>query len=102
MHISWQVLSSAGALHTSTFGTPGTRGAGVFGMQGMGVSTPSAAAVAAATVGLASEVHMANGMMFIIGTWSRMLPAGMLLVITGLGVALKTLGAMPKVHVIMP
>ena len=37
-------------------------------MQGIGVSTPRAAAVAAATVGFAIELHIPNGMMFTIGT----------------------------------
>jgi hypothetical protein len=49
-------------------GAPGTQGAGVFGMHGIGVSTPRAAAVAAATVGLAGELHMPKGMIFSIGT----------------------------------
>src|SRR4051794_4381122 len=80
MHISFDVLSSAGKLSSSTVGAPGTQGAGVFGMHGIGVSTPSAAAVAAATVGLARLWHAPNGLMFIIGTWSMMLPASMLLV----------------------
>jgi hypothetical protein len=44
-----------------TVGEPGAHGAGVTGMQGMGVRTPMAAAVAAATVGLAMDVHIANG-----------------------------------------
>ena len=68
MHISLEVSSSAGMLAISTVGAPGTQGAGVFGMHGVGVSTPSAAAVAAAVVGLARLVHGPNGMMFIIGT----------------------------------
>jgi hypothetical protein len=37
-------------------------------MHGMGVITPSAAAVAAATTGFDVELHMAKGMIFIIGT----------------------------------
>ena len=66
-HISVDVLFSAGMLLMSTVGAPGTQGAGVFGMHGMGVSTPMAAAVAAATCGLAGLVHIPNGMMFIMG-----------------------------------
>jgi len=46
---------------------PGTHGAGVLGIQGMGVSTPRAAAVAAATVGFASDVHTPKGMMLTMG-----------------------------------
>jgi len=41
-------------------------------MQGIGVSTPNAAAVAAATVGFAIDMHIPNGMMFIIEMWSMM------------------------------
>ena len=49
--MSLLVLLSSGLLHTITVGTPGAHGATVSGTQGMGVSTPKAAAVAAATVG---------------------------------------------------
>src|SRR5579862_9800699 len=40
---------------------------GMLGIHGMGVKTPSAAAVAAATVGLAGDMHMPNGMMLTMG-----------------------------------
>ena len=43
---------------TSTVGTPAAQGAATAGTQGMGVSTPMAAAVAAATVGLAGHEHI--------------------------------------------
>jgi hypothetical protein len=48
-------------------GKPGTHGIVVAGMHGMGVNTPIAAAVAAATVGLASDVYIANGKILICG-----------------------------------
>ena len=64
---SFEVSSSVGLFPSITVGAPGTHGDGVFGMHGIGVSTPSAAAVAAATVGFASEVHIPNGMIFTIG-----------------------------------
>ncbi len=71
-------------------------------MQGMGVSTPKAAAVAEATVGLASDMHIPNGMMFVIGMWSMMLASGTMLVITLLvGSTTSELGAMPKLHIII-
>ena len=41
-----------------TVAEPGDQGATVFGTQGMGVSTPDAAAVAAATIGLVCVVHI--------------------------------------------
>ena len=84
----------------STVGAPGTQGAGSTGTQGMGVKTPIAAAVAAATVGLEGVLHMPKGGTFSIGVWSMMTPATMLLVSTGRGVALNVEGAMPKLHVI--
>src|SRR6516225_8776344 len=80
-------------------GVPGAQGPGKTGTQGMGVSTPSAAAVAAATVGLAGLLHMPNGGMFTIGMLSMMLAAAMLLVIIWfLGSTLNVLGAAPKVQ----
>jgi hypothetical protein len=36
-------------------------------MQGMGVRTPMAATVAAATIGFAGDMHMPNGMIFTMG-----------------------------------
>src|SRR5690349_10939333 len=45
-------------------------------MQGAGVSTPSAAAVSAATMGLAGSLHIPNGKMFTSGLLSMMLAAG--------------------------
>ncbi len=41
-----------------TVGDPGAHGAAQAGMQGWGVSTPKAAAVAEATAGLARELHI--------------------------------------------
>src|SRR5580692_2578514 len=76
MHINCDVLSSVGKFARRTVGAPGTHGAGVFGMHGIGVRTPKAAAVAAATSGFAGDMHMPNGMMFTIGTWSMMLASG--------------------------
>jgi len=51
-------------------------GAGVTGTQGIGVSTPRAAAVAEATTGFAMERHRPNGTIFTIGLLSMMLPTG--------------------------
>src|SRR6516164_1921039 len=67
-HISVHVLSRVGFPPRITVGAPGTHGDVVTGMQGMGVSTPKAAAVAAATDGFDGDMHMPNGMMFTIGT----------------------------------
>jgi hypothetical protein len=61
------MLFKAGMPAIITVGDPGTQGAVVFGMQVIGVSTPIAAAVAEATIGLARDVHMPKDMVFTIG-----------------------------------
>jgi hypothetical protein len=97
-----QVLFKAGILASITVALPGTQGAGVTGMQGMGVSTPKAAVVAAATVGFASDVHIAKGRIFTMGLLSMILAAGILLVITLLaGNTTKDEGAAPNEQAII-
>jgi hypothetical protein len=59
-----------------------------------------AAAVAAATCGLPGQVQAPKGGMFWMGMWSMMLAATMWLVMIGLGVGIRVLGARPKVHII--
>lgn len=68
LQINLDVLFKAGFPPTNTVGLPGAQGAAVTGIQGIGVSTPRAAAVAAATMGLAGELHMPKGAIFIMGT----------------------------------
>lgn len=53
LHIHLQLLSKAGMFEIFNIGAPGAQGAAMTGMHGIGVSTPMAAAVAEATVGLA-------------------------------------------------
>ena len=67
LHMHCELGVSAGWFATNVVGAPGIHGAAVTGMHGIGVSTPSAAEVAAATVGFAREVHMPNGGMLTIG-----------------------------------
>ena len=55
MQFSVDTLSNAGELHSITVTAPGTQGAGVAGMHGIGVSTPKAAAVAATTMGFEGD-----------------------------------------------
>ncbi len=55
LHMHLEELFSAGILPISTVGDPGTHGAAVTGMQGIGVKTPNAAAVADATIGFAID-----------------------------------------------
>jgi hypothetical protein len=59
--MSVEVLLSAGLPAMSTVGDPGAHGAGITGVQGIGVKTPSAAAVAEATEGFAALEHIPNG-----------------------------------------
>jgi len=62
------VLLSAGIPPTITVGDPAVHGAGVVGTHAAGVKTPNFAAVAAATVGFAIELHNGNGVMLTTGT----------------------------------
>ncbi|HWO29379.1 MAG TPA: hypothetical protein VNO32_11350 [Candidatus Acidoferrum sp.] len=102
MHISVEVLSSVGMSANITVGAPGTHGATVAGMHGIGVSTPIAAAVAAATIGLAGDMHIPNGMIFTRGMLSMMLASGTSLVKTMfVGRTTSELGAMPKLHIMV-
>ena len=97
MHL--HVLFTAGFPPTSTVGEPGAQGAAITGMHGIGVNTPRAAAVAAATCGFAREVHIPNGMMFTMGTLSMMQAAGILLHKTfAAGSTFSADGAIPKLH----
>ena len=101
LHISFDELFSAGMLPISTVGAPGTQGATVTGIQGMGVSTPIAAAVAAITMGLAGLMHMANGGILSMGLLSMMLAAGVPVMVRFKGSTTRLLGAAPKLHIIM-
>lgn len=68
LHINLQLLFKAGMLAIRTVGEPGSQGAAVTGIQGIGVNTPSAAAVAAATMGLEGDWHIPKGRIFNMGT----------------------------------
>ena len=98
LHMHFDVLFRAGILPISTVGEPGAHGAGVTGMQGIGVSVPSAAAVADATVGLASDWHMPKGMMLTIGLWSMMLATGIVTIVRFAGSTINVLGVVPNEH----
>ena len=102
VHMHVDVLLSAGILAINTVGEPGAHGAGTTGTHGMGVRTPIAALVAAATVGLAMDIHMPKGGMFTIGLLSMILAAGgppAMVLLTGS--TIKELGATPKLHIII-
>lgn len=96
-----QVLFKAGFPPIKTVGDPGAHGAGITGIHGIGVRVPRAAAVAAATVGLAIDWHMPKGIMFTMGTLSIMVAAGIPPAITrAAGSTIKVPGAIPKEHLI--
>jgi len=81
---------------------PGAHGATGTGTHGIGVNTPSAAAVADATVGLLNVVHIPNGGMFTMGAISVMAAAGFPSMNTRLvGSTFSVDGAMPKLHMMV-
>lgn len=82
----------------STVGDPGAHGVEVTGIQGIGVSTPRAAAVAAATVGLARELHIPKGEMLTSGLLSKIFATGNATNACLSGKALNIAGATPKEH----
>ena len=93
-------LSRAGMPPLVTVGEPGAHGATVAGMQGIGVSTPIAAAVAAATMGFAGDMHTPKVMIFTMGAKSMIVAAGITNVeVVGADVATSALGAAPNVHI---
>lgn len=61
LHISLELLLRAVVLPIITVGEPGAQGVEVTGIQGCGVGTPNAAAVAAATCGFDWELHIPKG-----------------------------------------
>jgi hypothetical protein len=93
------VLFSAGMLPIMVVAAPGVQGAVVTGMHGIGVKTPRAAAVAEATVGLAIDMHIPKGGMFVMGMWSIMFAAGAVALTLFTGKTLRADGATPKVHI---
>ena len=99
VHMQVQVLFRAGMPPIMVVAAPGVHGLVVTGMQGIGVRTPRAAAVADATVGLAIDMHMPNGGMLVIGIKSMMLAAGVVALTLLTGNTLSAEGAIPKVHI---
>jgi hypothetical protein len=67
-------------------------------MHGIGVKTPSAAAVAAATAGLAGDEHIPKVARLTIGLLSRMVAAGVGLNVRLSGNTTNGQGATPNEH----
>ena len=69
------------------------------GMHGMGVSTPMAADVAAATCGLAIDWHMPKGIMLTMGLLSMIFPTAIFINFGRIGSNTENVdGAIPKLH----
>jgi hypothetical protein len=99
VHMQVQVLFSAGIPPIMQVAEPGVQGVVVTGMHGIGVSTPSAAAVAEATVGLAIDMHIPKGGMFVTGIKSIMFAAGVVALTRLAGNTLSAEGAIPNEHI---
>ena len=84
IQIHLQFSSKAGILVMSCC-PPGAHGAVMTGTQGIGVSAPIAAAVADATVGFASDLHIPKGIMLAIGIISIMVALGLFCIIGRIG-----------------
>src|SRR4051812_23028334 len=97
LHKHVEVLVSAGAPLIMVIGAPGTQGDDVIGMQGMGVSTPIAAAVAEATIGFVGVMHIPKGGMFTMGRCALIFAASGPPAFVGIpiGMTAKVLGAIP-------
>jgi len=99
LHMHLLLLVSTGIPPAVIVGAPGTQGAAVAGTQGIGVSVPHAADVAAATVGLAKDLHMPKEGMFTMGLKSMVVPAGFLSTVTiWLGKTVSGAGTVPIEH----
>lgn len=97
-HIALEILVKAGFPDTKTVGLPGDQGAVIMGIQGCGVNTPNAAAVAEATAGFAKDVHIPNvgkfiAVLSIIDAKGREHPSTFVTDVTT-----KLQGATPKLH----
>jgi hypothetical protein len=92
-------LLSAATPSTVVNDAPGDHGPVITGMQGIGVSTPIAAAVAAATSGFACVWHMPNGATFTMGMMSFTVATGISAADAGpMGKIVSDDGARPWSH----
>ena len=98
-HMPLQSEARQGLPPMRTLGLVGIHAPAGCGIQGCGVRTPRAAAVAAATWGLASDVHSPKGPTFTSAEKSEMVPQGLPPAKTlALVVTLRGAGAVPMVH----
>lgn len=98
-HINLLVLSMIGMFAINTIGLPGDQGAAVTGMHACGLRTPGGGvAVAAATTGLAGQLHTPNGSMLTIGLLSIILAKGNVWTTLFVGSTIRVEGAAPKLQ----
>jgi hypothetical protein len=97
MHVSASLIN--GPSGDIIFGFVEIHGAVIAGTHGIGVNTPNAAVVAAATVGFESVEHIPNDAMLSIGTKSIIVAAGIPQTKNGtLGRTTSGHGAAPNEH----
>ena len=101
IHMALQLLSNVGNPPVNTAVLPVIQGVTVMGMQGIGVRTPSAAAVAAATMGLAMLEHIPKVGISAMGVKFIIVPTWVIAVTMAMGVAFSVAGAAPKVQLII-
>jgi hypothetical protein len=95
-HLHLEFLVSAFLFAIFTLLEPGFHGPGITGIQGMGVSTPIAAEVAADTVGLDMDLHIPKGGILTIGILSITVAAGNLSAnVLLMGGTMRVLGVRP-------
>lgn len=99
VHIHLLLSVSAGMFITFTWALPGAHGVVITGTHGIGVSTPIAADVAEATVGLDKDWHIPNVGMFVPGIMSIVVAISILPHLGRRGtVTTKAVGVIPKLH----
>jgi uracil phosphoribosyltransferase len=99
MHIQTSPELTTGPVGNTTVGFTGTHGETTIGTHGIGVRTPSFAAVAAATVGLDGVLHIPKVMIFIIGIKSEIETTGIPQAKTGVfGIIVNEEEATPNEH----
>jgi hypothetical protein len=102
IHMLRQLLVRAGMFSTNTSAFPGIHGVVIAGMQGAGVGTPMAAAVAEMTAGFMGDEHMPKDEILVPGAKSLIFSFGMFDKNTFReGFAINGHGAIPKEQVII-
>jgi hypothetical protein len=104
LHIHLLLSSAAGSPAIVMLEAPGDQTPTMTGIQGIGVCTPSAAAVAVITIGFVVELHMPKVAMLTIGTHIEIVAVGIMLAEPGVGGPRRTVcpGGRAWEHLSMP